>query len=480
MIRTPSWIVIVLAVSCGGEARDDAGSEGTTGGSESVSGSDGPSSSASAGPTTGQADESDDDGSSGSSGDTDDDNPPAVGCEPLPPPEGVVIEVGPDDDFATAIAGAPEGATVLLADGTYDVPAGGLWPGANGITLRSASGQRGAVVLDGSYAQTSGGLINIYGRRDVTIAHLSIRRARYHAIHVTGGPDGPSNGARLYDLHLADAGEQSVKINSNQGHDTDDGEVACSLIELTDAGREQVMMHESSGSYCYTGGIDAHRAWGWRIHDNVIRGFWCSNQYLSEHGVHMWRGCRDTIVERNLLVDNARGIGFGLGQPGPGRVYDDDPCPGIGAAEHYGGIIRNNMIVGVRPELFASPSGMDLGIGLEASCNATMVHNTVASTEAPYSSIEWRFSQTTARIINNLVTHNLRERDGATAQLVSNLENADAALFVDLASADLHLVPGADPAIDQGDPEGAALAPTDFDGDARDDTPDLGADERAG
>ncbi|MBX3275903.1 MAG: hypothetical protein KF729_36935 [Sandaracinaceae bacterium] len=412
-------------------------------------------------------------------GDTDASTPPPGGaCAPLPAPSGMVISVGPRDDLAAAMASAPAGATVSLADGTYDVPAAGLWVRADDVTVRGASGDRARVVLDGGYRQTSGGVLNVYGRRGVTIAHLTIRRARYHAVHVTGGPTGPSDRARLYDLHVADPGEQAIKINSNDGNDNDDGEIACSLIELTDEGRAVVMSHTSSGSRCYTGGVDAHRARGWAIRDNVIRGFWCDNGDLSEHGIHFWRGGRDTLVERNLLVDNARGIGFGLGMPGPGRTYDDAPCAGIASAEHYRGVIRNNVVLGLRDALFDSPSGMDLGIGLESACDAVVVHNTVASLRAPFSSIEWRWPASRARVINNLATGRLRPRDGASAEQTTNLENASAGTFEDLAGASARLAAGAADALGRGDAEGVTLAPTDFAGETRGNPPDLGALER--
>jgi hypothetical protein len=488
MRKTPTLVsslaVVALAIACGGGTGgggDDAATEGSGGTLDTTAGTagEGPSATnADSNATSAGSDATGSDSASDTGGETDTGGPGSSACDPLPPPAGEVIDVAPGEDLAAALANAPAGATVQLADGTYDIGPAGLYFGADGVTVRSQSGDREAVILDGAYQQAGGGIFNVGGRANITIAHLSITRSRYHLVHVTGGPEGPSPGARLYDLHLSDPGEQAIKINSNYGFDTDDGEVACSLIELTDAGREQVMMYESSGSFCYTGGIDAHRAWNWVIRDNEIRGFWCSNGWLSEHGIHLWRGCRDTVVERNLLVDNARAIGFGLGQPAGGRTYDDDPCPGIAIAEHYGGIIRNNFIVAQRPELLAAMPGLDLGIGLEAACLATIVHNTVATAGPPYSSIEWRWPETTATIVNNLVTHNLRERDGATATVVGNLEMADVAIFEDFAGGDVHLGAGAAAAIDMGDAMGPPLAGPDYDGDARDGAPDIGADER--
>ena len=307
----------------------------------------------------------------------------------------------------------------------------------------------------------------------MTVAEITIQRPRFHAIHVTANQTA-ANGTRIYGVRLFDPGEQTIKINHHDnGVYADGGEVACSYLELTAAGRQQVQSYTSSGSTCYTGGVDAHGARDWVIRDNTIVGFWCDTD-LSEHGIHLWTGSRDTVVERNLLVNNARGIGFGLSSGG--RTYGDDPCGGIGDASHYGGHIANNFVVGTDPALFNSPSGMDLGIGLWHACGATVVHNTVASTQAPFSSIEGRFADTTADVVNNLVTHDIKERDGASFSLAGNLEGA-ADQFVDMAGFDLHLAEGA-PAIGAGDDTGVALAPEDIDGDPRATPPDVGADQR--
>jgi uncharacterized repeat protein (TIGR01451 family) len=92
--------------------------------------------------------------------------------------------------------------------------------------------------------------------------------------------------------------------------------------------------------------------------------------------------------------------------------------------------------------------------------------------------VEWRFSNTYAEITNNLVSHNLMDRDGHAA-LSGNLDYAPLSLLVDGANGDLHLNPTATGAIDQGVSVAAGLCDDDVDGDAR---PygagrDVGADE---
>ena len=391
-------------------------------------------------------------------------------CDPLPPPSGNIVNVDTVDQLVEAINKANSGDTILLADGSYNLSGAYLWIDTPNLTLRSKSGNTEAVILDGNYATTE---IVTIAASNVTIADLTLKRAYTHPIHVIPSFSGDNVNARIYNVHIIDPGQQAIKINQNGDYFADYGEIACSRIELTDAGRTKV--GELNGS-CYTGGIDAHQARDWVIKDNVIEGFWCADG-LSEHAIHLWRGSRDNIVERNLLVDNARGIGFGLTASGSGRTYSDNPCPDAGYVGHYGGIIRNNFIHQNRQELHESQDGFDCGICLAQACDTKVFHNTVVSAAAPFSSIEWRFSNTDATITNNLVSHNLRERDGASASLTTNLDYQPVSLFVDGAGGNLHLAENANVAIDKGSPIGENLCNDDIDGDLRDITPDIGADE---
>ncbi|MFH1928405.1 MAG: hypothetical protein ABIK79_09625 [Chloroflexota bacterium] len=396
-------------------------------------------------------------------------------CEPLPPPTGNIIEVYPSQarQLDSIVAGAAAGDTILLNDGVYELHGDYLWVDTPGLSIRSKSGNRDAVIIDGGYETTE--IIHVHAS-NVTIADLTLKRAYYHPIHVAPPGDADIANTLIYNVHIIDPGEQAIKINQNGGHFADYGVVACSRIELTDEGRTHIR------NDCYTGGVDGHQARGWVIRDNHIEGFWC--QYgLSEHGIHFWTGSRDTVVERNVLIDNCRGVGFGLGQSGSGRVYADNPCPGAsGYVSHFGGVIRNNFIFQGRAELRSSEYGFDSGISLDQACGAEVLHNSVIATEAPFSSIEWRFSNTSAEIVNNLVSHNLMPRDGGSATPAGNLEYAPLSLFVDGANADLHLSADALPAIDQGVSIVAGKCDDDLDCDSR---PwgsgyDIGADEWMG
>jgi hypothetical protein len=387
-------------------------------------------------------------------------------CGPLGAPSGPTIRVRPAQagNLPAIVAGAPTGATILLADGTYRLGST-LVVSKTGLTIRSLSGRPGAVVLDGSYR--TGDLVAV-AASDVTIAELTLTRASYHLVHVVPPDGGPTiRRVRLYRLRLVDGAQQFVKVNPNAARSAfaDAGRVECSSFRLTDRGRP----HVSTVLPCYTGGIDAHGARGWVVRLNRFRDIRC-DEGLAEHAVHFWTGSRDTVVERNTIVDCARGIGFGLGERTDwARRYGDTAAAGY--VGHYGGIIRNNVVVARRP-------GTDTGIGLEQARGARVYHNTVYAgprATGHFSSLDYRFPNTSADVRNNLVTR-ITARDGATARLAHNVESVPASWFRDPERLDFHLSRTAAGAIDRG--VRLRAAGLDIDGTPHAvGPPDLGADE---
>lgn len=382
-------------------------------------------------------------------------------CDPLAPPAGPVVEVWPAQasTLRAEAAAAVTGSTIVLHDGFYDLGCGDagcrLVFATDGVTLRSFSGDRNGVILDAAYQTNE--LISI-AASDVVIADLTVRRAYDHPIHITG-PGSPISGVRIHNVRIVDPGQQALKINPDASGlgILDDGTIECCSMELTDDGRD----HIRDG--CYTGGIDGHATSDLVIRRNRIEGFWCSDG-LSEHGIHLWRAASGTLVEENLVLDCARGIGFGLG-------YGADNG-------HVGGLIRNNFVAATDTGLQGSPDGFDTGIGLESAEGAEVYHNTVVSTFLPMSSsIEWRWDLTTATVANNLVSHTLLPRNGANAILAGNIDGAQPAWFADPPAGDLHLASGTLPPVGAGAILDPGKADVDFDGLDRDDAPDVGADE---
>ncbi|MCC6337304.1 MAG: right-handed parallel beta-helix repeat-containing protein [Myxococcales bacterium] len=398
-------------------------------------------------------------------------------CPQLPAPTGAVVTVTTASGLIAALQGVAPNTTILLEDGTYSFASGQyVYVGARGVTVRGKSNDATKVILDANYATGFGQSIVTLAADDVTLADVTVQRAYDHPIHVQpafSSPE-PLTGVRIYRVRVIDPGQQGIKVNPDEPgflNVIDDGLIACSAIVLTSTGRAQVRDN------CYTGGVDLHAARGWTIRDNHIEGFWCP-QGLSEHAIHCWKGCRDITVERNVLVNNARGVGFGLGTGTAGRSYPDNPCPGVTNAGAVGGVIRNNVVSVTDGPLQASGAGFDTGIALELACGDVQVlHNTVVSSLVPASSsIEWRFTGTTATVKNNLSSGRLLQRDGAMATQAGNISNATSALFANSSQHDLHLVPGA-AAIDQGAALPAGACDRDLDGQARLAARDVGADE---
>ena len=410
-------------------------------------------------------------------------------CAPLPLGDGEVINVSTAEELWQAVvADKTPDRIILLADGTYDLGTIAdvghyFWIDTPGLSIRSASGDRDSVILDGGYRQNALTLV----ASDITVADLTVTRSRTIGIHVISSDKGDTLNTTIHNVRIVDPGEHAFKANRHEKrvHYSDNGTIACSHFELTDKGRQKVL--ELNGD-CYTGGINIHLSRGWHVHDNIIEGFWCPTG-LSEHAAVFKTGSRDTVVERNRMINNARGIGFVLydnisSHTAGVRTYSDNPCPEVKGSyiEHYGGVIRNNFIYADNPKLFASEAGHDSGINLWHACGAKVLHNTVFSTQKPFSSIEWRWPNTTALIANNLVSHNLMTRQGAKVEQKKNITTAPASLFADASRGDLHIKATARQAIDRAAELGPKDCPDDMDGEVRPAgaAADIRADEHVG
>ncbi len=163
-------------------------------------------------------------------------------CSPLPPPSGPTIEVAPSEvnQLRAKVANAASGTTILLQDGTYDLSSGDgtsrLSFGTANVTLRSLSGNRDAVVLDGNYGTNE--LISIYASK-VTIADLTLMRAYNHPIHISGLAGNPISGILIHNVRIVDPREQAIKVNPIVDGYVDNSTIECCSIELTDVGADE-------------------------------------------------------------------------------------------------------------------------------------------------------------------------------------------------------------------------------------------------
>jgi hypothetical protein len=386
-------------------------------------------------------------------------------CPPLPPPKpGQKVELIKSGDVQSLIrklqAASPD-TTLLLADGVYTLAVDQfLEINKPRLTLRSASGNREAVVIERGSINLS---VNV---DDFTVADLTLRNPKFHNIQVRG-----ENGVkrtRIYNVHMVDAGQQFVKISAGDGTKgkfADDGLVACSLIEYTTYARGTDITPPS-----YTNGVDILAGKGWIIRDNVFRRI-RSQAGPTGPAVLLWKNTLDSVVQRNLIVDCWRGIALGLSAPdkysrgGPGVQYD-----------HQNGLVENNVFLALH-----EPA--DAAIENSFALNSRVWHNTVYYNETITHAVDWaieyRFPPTTAVIQNNLTNRPILKRTPYPYQestVQGNVTNATPAWFRDLTSEDFHLVEHA-PAIDKG--VAVPDSREDIDGDQRPagPAPDVGADE---
>jgi hypothetical protein len=355
-------------------------------------------------------------------------------CSALPaaPGETVAVTAADADTLRDRVAGAAPGTTFLLADGTYPLTGGDAASNLAvpaGVTLRSASGNAAAVVLEGGYATSE--IVTLAGD-GATLAELTVSHASSNGVSIRG-----VNGARVYGVSVVDAGGIGIAVLPERGAYSDDAVIGCATVTRTET--------------CDVG-IDTVQARGTYVHGVTVDQPGCDDP-----GLRFATGSRDTVVERSRVFASGL-VGLALGKSdyaeGEERVYADAGCPDRTLVGHYGGIVRNVFVAGA-------------GIRVEDACGGTVAHASVWGGD-----VAWAFSEELS-VVNDLAS--LSDGGGATA---TGNRTPTAADFADAAGGDLHLVDSSG-AIDAGGVLAAGVADDDIDGDARvDGAPDVGADER--
>ncbi|MBK8012205.1 MAG: hypothetical protein IPK13_12725 [Deltaproteobacteria bacterium] len=358
--------------------------------------------------------------------------------------------------------GAPEGATLLLEDGSY-ILSTPLTITTRGLIVRALSGNRERVILRGGAPNTP--VLSILAD-NVAIASLTIRDSVDDAIQVgLGNVNESAHGTVFYDISVIDSRNADIRARAY----SDGGLIACSSFLRTDDLRQR-----TGGSCASFYGLNLSGVRDWRVELNLLRGHNCGN-LATGPSIGLQTGTRDIQVLRNVIVDPFQGIRSGLDSVSnpDRRIYFDTPCGDASNIDNVGGIIANNFV-------FSSHSDFDTGIAAWSSCDTLIAHNTIYSADhsRQLSSIEWRDPITDVTVSNNLTNFRLLERDGAQATVENNIDDMDANWVVDPLHGDLHLTEAAVDAIG-----GASLLPVtgctvDIDGETRSDPADIGADER--
>ncbi len=331
---------------------------------------------------------------------------------------GTVLTVANSTELRNAInqANASGGnTTILIEDGTYQIASTTWYPyiTANNVVIRSLSGNRDNVILTGTGMKSVNPdteiVISAVGN-NISLMDLTIKEVGNHGIMANG------DHLFVHNVRIQETYEQMLKGNSS-GDGADDARVQCSLFEYT----------AGVGPQWYIGGLDIHDGDNWIVNDNVFKNIASPSVTVAEHAIHFWNSSSNNTVERNMIINSDRGIGFGLG-----------------SSPSEGGIIRNNMIYNDGTGAFD-----DVGIGLETSPNTKVYNNSIFI--AYNNAIEYRFPETTnVEIYNNLTNQSITSRNSAQATLATNYTSAIENWFVNPSTGNLRLDSQNPNVVDQG------------------------------
>ena len=373
---------------------------------------------------------------------------------PAPAPTDPAYEIGVStvEQLQSAVStanGRGGNTAIVLADGVYTLT-GTLYVNAPNVLIRSVSGRRESVTVQGDAMSANarvGNLIRV-AASGFQLRGVTLQRSGYHLIQVAGETN--ADAPVIRDCVLRDAYQQMLKVTRDPGNPSvvsDGGLVENCVFEYT----------AGIGPQYYIGGIDAHGARNWTVRSNTFRNIASPSTAVAEFAIHFWSDSADNVVERNTIIDCDRGIGFGLdGRP------------------NRGGVIRNNFIHHTNN---GAPYA-DVAIALTESPGSAVYNNTVLLENGFPWTVEYRFGATSGvQIVNNLVNRPIVARDGASGTVTSNVSSATRATFRLQSAGDLHLSGATSGIVDAGIAVSGLV--NDIDGQARPQGSgiDIGADE---
>ena len=352
---------------------------------------------------------------------------------PLPPPKAGAIRVATSAELLVAIDRIQSGGTILLMDGSYQLPRTVRLDRKTNIVLRSASGDPARVTLSGRGWESSKGgtddILHIARCEGITIADLTFAEARSYGIKVEA--ENAPRDIHIYNCRFRDLGVRAIKGSAGKDPTVRavKGSVRYCQFENTKVPPADWLFRGD-----YIAAIDMMALEDWTISDNTFHHIKGRNGG-GRAAIFVWVRSKHIMVERNLIVDCDRGIAFG--NPGQSTAGN--------AGEHLvhvaDGLIRNNFIAG----------GADCGIELWHADGTKVFHNTIWRPERNWArGIRIGTGTDRSGIANNLVHGEIR-LEGGKAELRQNVTSRLEDYFVDPTAGNLTLTPLATRAIRQAD-----------------------------
>ena len=385
-------------------------------------------------------------------------NPPVQGwfptAPPLPEPHGAAVDVSTVEGLVAAVEQAQAGQTIRVADGHYFMPRY-VEIRADNVTLRSASGQRHRVVLDGARSP-HGELLGVRACSGVTIADLTIQNVRWNGFKI-------NSETNVQKLTICNCIIHNIWQRGVKG------------VKVPPEGREAIRPKGCRIQYClfyndrpkrladdsadiangnYIAGIDVMYARDWVISDNVFVGIQGSTGE-GRGAIFLWFDTQRCTVERNIIIDCDVGLQLG------------NPHRADGVEYHCVGCVARNNFITRAPEA---------GIVTVYTKDCRVLHNTIHDPASRMSRlIRTVFANDGLVVANNLLSGpGMRNESDSKIEFIGNLIKDMTSAFADPASGNLHLTQAATEAIDKAVPLPDVME--DIDRQLRI-KPDIGADE---
>ena len=377
---------------------------------------------------------------------------------PLPRPAGEIIRVSSVDELLAAVEEVPQGGTILVADGHYMMPRY-LDIRTDDVTLRGASGNRHAVIIDAARSRHNE-ILGITACRGVTIADITIQNTMWNGFKINSNIGVQE--LTIYNCVIHNIWQRGVKG-----------------VAVPEGNREEIRPRNCKIQYClfyndrpkrysddeadtaenyrgnYIGGIDVMYATGWTISDNVFIGIQ-GRTGEGRGGIFVWIDARDCVVERNIIVDCDAGISLGNPHRAEGVTVHGTNC-----------IIRNNFVTRAHEN----------GIFVAYTRNCLIQHNTIHDPDSQLGRLTRVILDNEQLVIaNNLLNGPPLQNDSTPpARLIQNLTTPRADLFAAPEEGDLHLQGANEQITGRADP---AWSPElDIDAEERGSPSTVGADE---
>ena len=386
-------------------------------------------------------------------------NPPEQAWFPkapsLPRGDGPTVEVSDVEGLVEALSGASPGQTILLADGHYMM---GRYVEitADNVTLRSASGRRERVIIDGAKS-IHRELLGISSCSGVTIADLAIQNIRCNGFKINSNKNVQKLTIYNCIIHnIWQRGIKGVKVpkENREAERPKDCRIEYCLF-YNDRPKRLSDDPSDIAEGNYVAGIDVMYATDWVISDNVFVGIQ-GRTFEGRGAIFIWHDSRDFLIERNIIIDCDVGLQLGNPYRDSETTYHCVRC-----------IARNNFIT----------RAPEAGIVTVYTKDCKLLNNTIHDPESRLGRLlRTVFANDGLVFANNLLSGpGIRNESESEISFSNNLIKDLTDSFVNPGEGNLHLKNGLIDAVDNG--VMLAEVAEDIDRQPRGAAPDIGADE---